>query len=71
MYLKCNKCGKKHKLGVLVCDLCGSEYFEYVSVQNDENNLNQRLEDIKHTMSLLKDELNELIKTYIDPWTKQ
>ena len=34
------------------------------------DNLTTENEDMKHTFALLKDELNELISTYIDPFLK-
>ena len=34
------------------------------------DNCEQRIEDIKHTMSLFETELLELIETYIHPWIK-
>ena len=67
MYLKCTKCGKIHTLGVLICD-CGCDDFKIIT--DDVEDFQQRVEDIKHTLSLLKEEINELIKTYIDPWLK-
>lgn len=35
-----------------------------------DNNYDQRIEDMKHTMALFKEELNELIETYLNPWLK-
>jgi len=42
-------------------------YNTYVKKADD---LEVQNEDLKHTLSLFKDELNELIKVYIDPWIK-
>ena len=36
----------------------------------EDNNYEQRIEDMKHSMLLFKNELNELVETYIHPWIK-
>ena len=36
----------------------------------EDNNYDTRIEDMKHSMLLFKNELNELVETYIHPWIK-
>ena len=36
----------------------------------EDNNYEQRIEDMKYSMLLFKNELNELVETYIHPWIK-
>lgn len=61
------------------CDKCGYNSYEILPekkkkyLSNEialDNNYDQIIEDMKHTMSLLKDELNELIESYLNPWIK-
>ena len=36
----------------------------------EDNNYDQRIEDMKRSMALFKNELNELVETYLHPWIK-
>ena len=36
----------------------------------EDNNYDTRIEDMKHSMLLFKNELNELVETYLHPWIK-
>ena len=40
------------------------------STYKDVDNLDTITEDMRHSMAMFKDELNELIKTYLDPFLK-
>ena len=41
-----------------------------VNYNDIKNDMNTRQEDIKHSLALFKEELGELIKTYIEPFLK-
>ena len=65
-------------IGREACENCGAtDYvvledniqFEYESYAKSDDIATEN-EDMKHTFAMLKDELNELIKTYIDPFLK-
>jgi len=36
----------------------------------EDNNYDTRIEDMKRSMALFKNELNELVETYLHPWIK-
>ena len=65
-------------IGVEKCDMCGATNYTVIdenvevvySDYNNVDNLDTICEDMKHTMAILKDELNELVETYILPWLK-
>ena len=74
-------CEELDKLGFPIgTERCGCGALNYTvidddvkldySAYKDVDNLDTITEDMKHTMAMLKDELNELIKTYLDPWLK-
>jgi len=75
-------CEELNKLGFPIgrekCENCGAtDYtvlddniqFEY-STYAKSDDIQTENEDMRHTLVLLKDELNELIKTYLDPFLK-
>jgi hypothetical protein len=74
-------CEELDKLGFPVgtekCD-CGAVDYTILdrdvkvvySAYKDVDNLDTINEDMRHTMAILKDELNEIIKTYLDPFLK-
>jgi len=43
------------------------KYNTYVKKADDMETIT---EDMRHTMAMLKDEILELVKTYLDPWLK-
>ena len=74
-------CEELDKLGFPIgIERCGCGATDYTvidedvrlnySAYKDVDNLDTINEDMKHTMAMLKDELNELIETYINPWIK-
>jgi len=36
----------------------------------EDNNYDTRIEDMKRCMALFKNEFNELVETYLNPWLK-
>ena len=62
-------------IGIEKCD-CGATDYAVIdedvrvnySAYKDVDNLDTITEDMKHTMAMFKDELNELVETYINPW---
>ena len=76
-------CKTLDKLGFPIgrekCENCGA--IDYVVLEDDVkvkynnnytnvDNLDTINEDMRHTMAILKDEINELVETYINPWIK-
>ena len=65
-------------IGIEKCGMCGATDYTVIdedvkvdySDYNNVDNLDTINEDMKHTMAMFKDELNELIETYINPWIK-
>ena len=59
-------------------DMCGATDYTVIdedvhldySAYNNVDNLDTITEDMRHSMAMLKDELNELIKTYLDPFLR-
>jgi len=82
--VRCNKCNHEYyickglsKLSIPEkCDNCGaSDYtvleddirFAYRSIKDD---ISTQREDIRHSLLLFREELEELVKTYIEPFLK-
>ena len=59
---KCNNCG--------VTDYTVIEDNVKVAYESIKDDTNTQQEDIKHSLSLFKEELSELIKTYVEPFLK-
>ena len=66
-------------IGVEKCGVCGATDYtvleDDVKVKYNNNyanvdNLDTINEDMRHTMAILKDEIMELVETYINPWIK-
>lgn len=84
--VRCNHCKNEYyicpkldklgfPLGVERCD-CGAT--DYVILEDNikvaysrvKDDMDTQQEDIRHSLLLFKEELNELIKTYIEPFLK-
>ena len=75
-------CEELDKLGFPIgtgkCGMCESTDYTVIdddvkldySAYKDVDNLDTVTEDMRHSMAMFKDELNELIETYINPWLK-
>ena len=79
-------CEELDKLGFPIgtgkCDMCEATdytvidedvkvvYSDYGTYKKLPDDMETITEDMKHSMAMLKDELNELIKTYLDPWLR-
>ena len=61
---QCENCGATDY--VVLEDNIQFEYSKYARLDDYET----QNEDLRHTLSLLKGELNELIEVYINPWLK-
>ena len=65
-------------IGTEKCGMCGATDYTVIaedvrvnySAYKDVDNLDTITEDMRHSMAMLKDELNELVETYINPWLK-
>jgi len=64
-------------IGREACEQCGAT--DYTVLEDDvkvayntiKDNMDTQQEDIKHSLSLFKEELDELVETYLLPWLKK
>jgi len=73
-------CLELDKLGFPIgTERCGCGALDYTIIDEDVEVMysdytnksdNTSTEDMRHSMAMFKDELNELIKTYLDPFLK-
>lgn len=74
-------CDDLHRLGFPLgelskCEYCGEKTYTVlesdikVAYNNTKDDMDTQQEDIKHSLALFKEELDELVKTYIEPFLK-
>jgi len=77
--VRCNKCNHEYYIckGFLgKCDNCGAD--DYTVLEDDikvayrsiKDDISTQQEDIRHSLLLFREELEELVKTYIEPFLK-
>jgi len=78
--VRCNKCNHEYYIyrGLLnipdECDNCGAN--DYTVLEDDikvayrsiKDDISTQQEDIRHSLLLFREELEELVKTYIEPF---
>jgi len=63
-------------IGREACEQCGATDYTVlegdirVAYNNAKDNMDTQQEDIKHSLSLFKEELKELVETYLEPFLK-
>jgi len=63
-------------IGRKQCEQCGADDYTIleddikIAYNNAKNDINTQQEDVRHSLLLFKEELEELVKTYIEPFLK-